>query len=998
MRPLRLSIRGLRSYRGECTIDFGDRSLVAVVGETGAGKSSILEAITYALYNSTTWTAGEVKPLIADGVQTMSVSLEFWAEGRRWRVHRSTSRGAHPPPIHQIECLDDPGWAPVTGEELVRRQVVKLLGMNRKAFLSAVILPQSRFQALLQEEAAERTRILKGIFRLTELEAVRDRADALRRRAEPALERQRGRRAGLLEDPAAEAARLGRELKKVAGRERRLQKLRSAVVEAEAALREAAPRIEALEQPAQLLRTLLAGLERNPPAERLRALAGRAGELGRELAGLSGRRRDLEAREAAVAARLAAGEGLEALLAAEQTLARVVQDLAALERGAARRESEREGVDRARSRLALRGASVSRLGARAEAARQRQLAAAEELERRRAVTSRARELLLEAEQRARAASELAQEQAELRRQLRTRQAQLRRLQEAARVTVEARARAEGDLERVRSAHAAAHAAHGLGAGDPCPVCGTSLPAGFEAPPAPALAPAEDRYRKLVRLAEQQTRQLLEATAAVGSARAELERLGTRLKGAATRAEPPLVELRQLLPGADPDPMIVDALSAEDQRLRAHVVELEGRAERARVAHQEAASSLELQRRTVEQRERALEEAEAEAARRLDESRGALEGLPAFVTVPGAVSAAALEPLRAVVSERLGEVRADVEERERLLALLRSLREEEERVVACRAREVDRPRELESRRLLELASQLDAALTAMGRPRRRARPMPTDPEPLAAWGCALQEATERVVASLVEAAEKLRERAGERWAQALSRLRRAGVGDARELGVLLERTQREAGGLEHRLQQARAQVPVAAALDRRILLGLEVAGSLRELCRLLGDAQFVGHVIEERQRLLLAVASETLGGMTGGRYGFSADFQVVDGLSGQPRSTKTLSGGETFLASLALALALVEIASRAGGRLDSLFLDEGFGSLDANALDDALAALERRAGQGRLVAVVSHIGAVAERIESVLEVSRRPAGSTARWREGPARDTLVERELEGRLLH
>src|SRR5438132_3569262 len=61
---------------------------------------------------------------------------------------------------------------------------------------------------------------------------------------------------------------------------------------------------------------------------------------------------------------------------------------------------------------------------------------------------------------------------------------------------------------------------------------------------------------------------------------------------------------------------------------------------------------------------------------------------------------------------------------------------------------------------------------------------------------------------------------------------------------------------------------------------------------------------------------------------SRTFEIVDRLTGLPRGVKTLSGGETFLASQALALGLVELAGRGGGRLDSLFLDEGFGSLDA----------------------------------------------------------------------
>ena len=116
-------------------------------------------------------------------------------------------------------------------------------------------------------------------------------------------------------------------------------------------------------------------------------------------------------------------------------------------------------------------------------------------------------------------------------------------------------------------------------------------------------------------------------------------------------------------------------------------------------------------------------------------------------------------------------------------------------------------------------------------------------------------------------------------------------------------------------------------------------------------------------------------MSGGRYGFSEDFQIVDRTSGQPRSPKTLSGGETFQASLALALGLVELAGRSGGRLSSLFLDEGFGTLDANALDEALEELERRAAAGRVIGVISHLRSVADRIEHVLrvdkELSRHP---------------------------
>jgi len=121
--------------------------------------------------------------------------------------------------------------------------------------------------------------------------------------------------------------------------------------------------------------------------------------------------------------------------------------------------------------------------------------------------------------------------------------------------------------------------------------------------------------------------------------------------------------------------------------------------------------------------------------------------------------------------------------------------------------------------------------------------------------------------------------------------------------------REVGRIQSGLEIAEAQIPQATDLDGWITTGVEVRDSLSELARLLQDAQFVGYVIERRQRQLLIVASQILGSMTGDAYGFASDFEIVDRSTNQPRPTRTLSCGETFLASLALALALVEIAAR-----------------------------------------------------------------------------------------
>ena len=99
MRPLKLAIQGLRSYRQHQEIDFSDKALLAILGDTGAGKSSILEAICVALYASSTWEKRSVKALISSGLATLDVELTFRADGKLWRVLRSHS-GGHLPAGH----------------------------------------------------------------------------------------------------------------------------------------------------------------------------------------------------------------------------------------------------------------------------------------------------------------------------------------------------------------------------------------------------------------------------------------------------------------------------------------------------------------------------------------------------------------------------------------------------------------------------------------------------------------------------------------------------------------------------------------------------------------------------------------------------------------------------------------------------------------------------------------------------------------------------------
>ena len=188
-----------------------------------------------------------------------------------------------------------------------------------------------------------------------------------------------------------------------------------------------------------------------------------------------------------------------------------------------------------------------------------------------------------------------------------------------------------------------------------------------------------------------------------------------------------------------------------------------------------------------------------------------------------------------------------------------------------------------------------------------------------------------------------------------------------------------------VQQLRTLLQTAE--DRALALG--------DLEDALKPGAFLKWLTLRRSHRLLVHASRMLGEMTAGKYAFvepgEADEQwrVLDRESNQARSPASLSGGEQFIASLSLALGMVEMMARSGGRLESLFLDEGFGSLDRNNLDAAVQALGAVAARGRMVGVISHVRAVAEQIDHVLAVTRGAAGSRAEWLTDRQRRRLSE---------
>lgn len=183
--------------------------------------------------------------------------------------------------------------------------------------------------------------------------------------------------------------------------------------------------------------------------------------------------------------------------------------------------------------------------------------------------------------------------------------------------------------------------------------------------------------------------------------------------------------------------------------------------------------------------------------------------------------------------------------------------------------------------------------------------------------------------------------------------------------------------QRELDLRRESLAKSADLDEQIAERDTLAILYDDLAKDLRPGGFLGYLLEEERAELARVASEQFEQLSGGRYRFTdgGEFNILDlNAAEQVRKSSSLSGGETFLASLALALALAEMVARGSGRLDAFFLDEGFGSLDSEHLDLAMAGIESLVAghDDRLVVIVSHVPDMKDRIEDLLILDKDPA--------------------------
>jgi exonuclease SbcC len=998
MRPHQLEIEAFGPYAEPVQIAFDDlarEGLFLIHGPTGAGKTYLLDALCFALYGEVT---GErnLKGLRSDHAAATAVprvALEFSAAGARWRVERSPactlpkSRGTGTTsraPRATLQRLGAEGAEAVARAPAdVTREITDLVGLDGARFRQVILLPQGRFAEVLRARTEEREGLLKTLFDTSLYEQAMLWLDEQSRQTRGAVFDGQRELEGLQEQAAhvtapwcsaegsgdgsgsgaGDPAELGVRVQQLEREEARCQvSLAAAGDDLERARRHQAETTSLAERWDRRAATQQRAKERQGQAAAIEALRQALAVADQAESLRSSLRADADARSALADGQRRLNEGLRQAERAREraaTLPDAVQALSLLEppppaalarvaRALASHRTELEALARvaeeaASQRRSAAAAAAEAQDAAARAAKGEQLLAESTAQRQageaQLAAARSAADRLDGLQRADADARSRLETLE---QLETARARETQAREAA-VTAEAAANiARAALLHLRErqlAGMAARLAADLRPGQPCPVCG--------APdhPQPAEAGADPVSDPQIAAAERE--------------RASAEERTQRAAAERARRQAEREALEQRLGKECPDASTIRTAAAESAQLLAQALREAGETPALERRQQELLS----QAQRYEQRLRELRDGASRQRQQADDGDRRAAELAARVAAAlgeGTAPRAVLDSLTPL-EKALEELGALVEERAR---------------TASRAAETQR-RLAEDLLPSSFADAAQAQAALRGEPERRQ------------WRERIRSDEEEGtrLAALLEAPDlqdlpELRPdtaAAGERLL----------VADGARNQALERRTRVEAACSELKRLAERHRLAAAALAQHRERA--ELVGRVAERC--LGRSH--PHISLQRWVLsayleeICRFANLRLELMTAGRYqlrlsdvegrrGVKAGLglRVLDAYTGEEREVSSLSGGETFQASLALALGVADtVQAHSGGlALDTLFIDEGFGTLDPDNLQLAMDELDRLRQGGRLVGIISHVGALRERIRQGIEVIAGERGS------------------------
>ena len=906
MKPVRLTLCAFGPYAGTCTLDltgFGSSGLFLISGDTGAGKTALFDAITFALYGETTGAYREPDMLRSDyaiPTDTTFVELEFTHRGRTYTVNRTPEqtrakrRGEGVTTVPGSATLAQEPDAPVTGTKAVTAAVTALLGIDARQFAQISMIAQNDFARLLNASSADRAEILRRVFDTASYQrlgsAARTKAGEALRQAEFANHTVVQLLATL--QPAPGSPHTGE-------------------------LADAQDNRDPYRAPAAL----------DWAAEMIEADTALTAEQSQQLDTLDA---CIEAQSAAVEAAQNRAKLLSSLDEAQAKAAELTAQAPALNAEWDKTEARRPELAELDAKLQRfaewepRYQELSTAAASAKTARAQAEQAAAALEKDQKTLSSTDTALAQLEPQITACGEPNAELESCRKTIELAQSQQQDCQ-ALLDDIPRLHTAQAKWQRALNAARAGILAQDLVDGTPCPVCG-ALHHPAPAAPAPSHV-TEAACNKAAQAAASAAAEASKASTAAGEAKAAAQTQRDTLY-ACTAAF--LARRRQHYTGPQVDALTPDelqtALQAQHDSLRRGLAEMHDRMANA------------------ESRKKDLEKLTRKKAQ---------------------LQAQRPDQANAVEQARTAQANAEkaaAEAQTRLAEGQKNLPWPDAAAMATARAETQK-----QRRALQAA--LDAAAKS-------------------------RDAFSKELAAAQSAAQTLAEQAGDTASrpdpaaqqQALTALQaeRKNLRDQNQAALHRLDTNRDAlTNLKKAITAAESARANAAMLDN---LSKTINGNLTQKQKL----PFEQYVQSFYFDGVVAAANRRFTRMTGGQYTLrrrqSADIaaktalelDVFDAYTGKTRPVGSLSGGESFLAALSLALGISDtIQESAGGiSVDTLFVDEGFGTLDADALQKAIDTLTALAGSDKLVGIISHVETLQDRIPKQILVQKTKCGSKA----------------------
>lgn len=911
MRPILLTLSAFGPYAGQVQVDFaklGERGLYLITGETGAGKTTLFDGITFALYGEASGANREpamLRSTYADRNTPTFVELTFQCGAEEYVLRRNPEylRPAKRGDKWVTEKADaqltyPDGRPPVTGTREVTKAVQELVGLDRTQFCRVAMLAQGEFLQLLLAKTEERSKIFREIFHTGPYQKLQEalRGEAARWKGEyekisQTIDQHR---------QSVQPGPLRKEVWEEAldGEEGEVLPLLEAMIQEEAeVLGQLRAREAALQKEGEVLdRRIGQGESGERLRQELQAARAQWEKLGPALQAAQAQweqAQPLEGEGQALALEIAAREGQLPAYAAR-----------------ARLQEER---DQGRARLAqlaqekTQGKANAAQKAREEAELREALSQLEGLDQ--------QEELLAGKAQALAAREGALDQWEAqRRQCQALEQALAQAQATYRQAAEQAQTLRQDYSRQERAFLdgqAGYLAGFLREGEPCPVCGSLHH------PAPAQGQGETPSRESLDARRTETEQ------AEAAARQASDQAGQALARSAAARE---------------------GLEAQGAALFGP-----GQADYA--------PCLQAARETLGEESQSLEEERQALRRRQQRRKTILDRLPQLGEALQAAREGVLAAERelAALDSRLAALDRQLAEQEAALEFA-TQQEAEAAIAACRLRKQTGEKTLETARAnydtcRRQREETEAKIHTL---EEQLAGLPLEDLPSL---LAQAQENRRALAQVQKEREELlaRHTGNQRACQALARQEAARREAARQWSMARALSNTANGAVPGK-DKVMLETYVQMTWFDRILARANV--------RLMAMTEGRYELVRRRQAGDQRVRS-------------GLELNVLDHYEGGQRSVKTLSGGESFQASLSLALGLAdEMQSAAGGlRLDALFVDEGFGSLDEEALEQAVQTLHGLTEGNKLVGIISHVSALKARIDRQIVIRKTRGGSS-----------------------